>query len=106
MTPLSVGWVGYYNASAGNRAEAEDCLKRLHELSTTTYVSAYSKALIHMALGHKDEALGLFETAYEERAPFLPGVGAHYVYDSLRAEPHFQALLKKMNLPSVVSRRG
>jgi hypothetical protein len=49
--------------------------------------------------GDPARALGLLERAYEERDPNMPLVGCLPVFGPLRAEPRFQELLRKMNLP-------
>jgi hypothetical protein len=48
--------------------------------------------------GDKDRALEWFERAYEERNPNMPYIGGPQ-NDSLRADPRFQDLLRRMNLP-------
>jgi serine/threonine-protein kinase len=44
-------------------------------------------------------ALDLLERAYKERVPSITYIGCNPLFDPLRAEPRFQALLRKMNLP-------
>jgi TolB-like protein len=44
-------------------------------------------------------ALDLLERAYAEREPSLPPISCFPIFDPLRAEPRFQALLKAMGLP-------
>ena len=44
-------------------------------------------------------ALDLLERAYKERVPGITYIGCNPLFDPLRAEPRFQALLRKMNLP-------
>jgi tetratricopeptide (TPR) repeat protein len=50
-------------------------------------------------IGERARALDLLEKAYADRDPNIPYIGCHPVYDPLRAEPRFQALLRRMNLP-------
>jgi serine/threonine-protein kinase len=47
--------------------------------------------------GDNERALDWLERAYEEHDPNLPYVGG--TYPSLRSNPRFQALLRRMNLP-------
>jgi serine/threonine-protein kinase len=49
--------------------------------------------------GDRARALDLLETAYAERDSQLPYIGSFPFFDLLRAEPRFQALLRRMNLP-------
>jgi hypothetical protein len=39
------------------------------------------------------------EQAFAERDPNMPFIGVNPIFDPLRAEPRFQALLKAMGLP-------
>jgi TolB-like protein/Flp pilus assembly protein TadD len=68
------------------------------ERSHKTYVSPESVAELYLQGGEKDLALQWLEKAYEVRDPNLPYLGMPY-YDSLRSEPRFQDLLRRMNLP-------
>jgi hypothetical protein len=49
-------------------------------------------------LGERDKALDWLERAYEERSGYLPMLGLDFVFDSLREEPRFKALLEKIGL--------
>jgi serine/threonine-protein kinase len=49
--------------------------------------------------GDNARALDLLEKAYAERTPNMPYIGCSPIFDPLRAEPRFQALLRQMNLP-------
>jgi eukaryotic-like serine/threonine-protein kinase len=49
--------------------------------------------------GDVGRALELLEKAYAERDPNMPYIYCIPIFDPLRAEPRFQALLHRMNLP-------
>lgn len=51
-------------------------------------------------LGEKEEALHWLEKAVERRPFLMALVGADPIFDDLRSEPRFQAVLRRMNLPS------
>jgi TolB-like protein/Tfp pilus assembly protein PilF len=53
----------------------------------------------YVMAGDNARALDWLEKAYAERNPSMTYVGCNPIYDPLRAEPRFQALLRKMNLP-------
>ncbi len=59
----------------------------------------YAKAMTYAFLGEKDKALDNLEKAYEGLAFLLVFVKADPAFDNLRAEPRYQAILQKMNLP-------
>ena len=55
-------------------------------------------ALRYQDAGDNDRAIDWLEKAYEEHDPSLPYLG-NPLYDPLRSDPRFQALLRRMNLP-------
>jgi hypothetical protein len=65
--------------------------------------SRYDTASIagtYMHLGDKENALQWLEKAYELRDPFLIfWLPVAPEFDSLRSEPHFQSLLRRVGLP-------
>jgi TolB-like protein/DNA-binding winged helix-turn-helix (wHTH) protein/Tfp pilus assembly protein PilF len=97
-------WLGYLYGISGRRREALAILAALEERSRTHYVTPDHFAVVHLGLGHEDEAFALLEKAYEERAfEFLGFSGA--LYDRLAGDPRFQDLLRRMRLPTAAGRR-
>ena len=90
--------LGYASAVAGKREQARQVLAELHERAQHDYVRPLALAWISIALGEKDAAFVWLEQAYEDRDPYLTLLNADPVYDSLRADPRFTALLKKIGL--------
>jgi len=66
--------------------------------SKTKLILPTEIALIYACAGNKERAMDLLDRAYEIRDPNL-NLLLHPGYDSLRNEPRFKALCKKMNLP-------
>jgi len=95
---LTLASLGHAYAVSGKRAEAQKILDELHELSKQRYVSPFRIAIIYKGLGKKDQAFAWLEKAYEERDPALNHVKVEPRCDSLRSDPRFTALLKKMRL--------
>jgi tetratricopeptide (TPR) repeat protein len=60
---------------------------------------AMDAATNYALAGDRALALGWLEKAYADRDPNMPFIGCNPIFDPLRAEPRFQALLRKMNLP-------
>ncbi|MDH4220429.1 MAG: hypothetical protein OEW23_16860, partial [Candidatus Aminicenantes bacterium] len=56
------------------------------------------RAAVYLGLGEKNEALENLGKAYLERESILACIKVWPAFDSLRSEPRFKALLKKMNL--------
>jgi serine/threonine-protein kinase len=69
-------------------------------------VSIQDISVLYESAGEFDQALEWLERGYESRDPDMPYIGAMPVSEELRAKPGFQDLLRRMNLPDVVSTRG
>jgi len=89
-------------AESGRRTEADSSLKRLRELSQRTYVSPVHFATLHAALGERQLAFDWLEKAYRERATALAYLAVDYEFDSLRPDPRFQDLLRRVGFPASV----
>ena len=88
------------HALAGDNEIAGKILADLTNQSKQRYIPAYPLAVVHLALGNKDEALRLLEKSYEDLAPFDTGVfGSIKIdrrLDALRGDPRFEALASKV----------
>src|ERR1700693_2010777 len=98
-SPYAISALGYIYAMSGKKAEAQKILKRLVSLSEQKYISSRFVGSIYAGLGEKNKALESLKAAYEDRSLEIgPGIIADPTYDSLRAEPRFQELLRDMGL--------
>jgi len=87
-------------AASGNRAEALKILQELERRSRAGYVSPYMIATVHATIGDKNKAFAYLEKAYLERSSDLSYfLKADLRVDSLRSDPRFQELLRRMNFP-------
>jgi eukaryotic-like serine/threonine-protein kinase len=73
-------------------------LDQLKASSQTKPVSPLEFAYTYASLGEKDHAMEWLEKAYEERDPWLY-VKAEPKLDSLRSDPRFKDLLRRLGLP-------
>jgi adenylate cyclase len=60
--------------------------------------SPFCTAVVYLGLGDKQRALDGLEKAYEVRSALLTSIKVDRIYDPLRTEPRFIALLKKIGL--------
>src|SRR5256714_9671503 len=95
--PFVLGLLGHAYASSGNKAEALKILDQLKELSRQRYVSAYSFAVVYLALGDEEEALRWLEQCYQDRAGSDIGwIRVDSLVDPLRGDPRFEAIAEKI----------
>jgi adenylate cyclase len=95
--PWYISSLGYACAANGDRAKAEQILQDLEELSKQRYVSPANRAAVYLGLGEKEKALDWLEKAYEDRDPIFWWIDGDQLYDSLRNEPRFQALVENID---------
>jgi tetratricopeptide (TPR) repeat protein len=73
--------------------------EKLAARSKVTYVSPIQIATLYAHAGEKKQALAWLEKAYEERNANMALVNVDAHWASLREEPGFQDLLRRMKLP-------
>jgi tetratricopeptide (TPR) repeat protein len=86
--------------AAGRPDEARKILAELKDLPVTGW-RALQLAKIYMALGEKDEAFRWLD--YEPPGAHLPWIRVSPSFEPVRDDPHFQDLLRRMNLPPLPS---
>ena len=92
--PTALAFVAHAEANTGRPNDARQILARLTEAAKTRYVAAYAFAVIHLALGEKDQALDWLEkNARDHAAPYSNLVKVDPYLDPLRGDPRFEALV-------------
>jgi tetratricopeptide (TPR) repeat protein len=94
-SPLFAPWLGYAYALSKHRAEALDVISRMKAEEQKSFGSPFGIAAIYCALGNKSEALAWLEKAYDERDPQFSEVAIEPPLDPLRADLHFQDLIRR-----------
>jgi len=95
----SIGSIGYVDALAGDKEKARAVLEELKALSTQRYIPSSNVGLVYNGLGNQNEALSSLERACEERDPRVTLLKVDPRWDSLRDNPRFVAILKRIGLP-------
>jgi TolB-like protein/Tfp pilus assembly protein PilF len=96
--PLFQASLGHAYARAGKYKDARNVLSDLQEQSKDRYVSAYNIALIHLALGDKNQAFSCLEQAYENRCEMMAWLKVDPAFDSIRTDLRFANLLRRIGL--------
>ena len=60
-------------------------------------------AQVSLVLGESDQAISWLQKSAEERDALLTYLDAWFILDPLRADPRFQALLRRMNFPETAA---
>ena len=92
-------WLARACAMSGQRLEAYRGLRLIQQSSRGGSVSPVFPALVHAALGERNEALALLEEAWVRRSPWMALLRVEPGFDTLREEPRFNALLRRVGLP-------
>jgi len=95
--PWYVGSLGYARAVTGEHARAEQSLQELANTAKQRYVSPALPATVYLGLGEKAKALDWMEKAFEDRDPSMWWINGEQLYDSVRNEPRFQAIMQKVD---------
>ena len=98
-SPLVSGHLGYAYGLAGMASDARKTLAELKTLSGREYVPSTAIALVHAGLGEKAEALEWLGRAFDEHDFSLVFLDVAPWFDSLRSEPGYEPLRRRLQLP-------
>jgi len=90
--------LGHLYAVAGKRGEAMEIVNKFKKQTAQNYASPTYIAAIYGALGEIDEAFKWLEEAYEERDVDLRYLKVDPYFDTVRPDPRFTELLKRIGL--------
>ena len=86
-------------AKSGFEGAEESAAQKLAARRKKTFVPTIQIAELYLFAGKKELALDWLEKGYEEREPNLPYIRVLPTFDSLRSEPRFQNLIRRMHFP-------
>lgn len=97
--PWITGYLAYAHAATGHEAEARKLLSDLLKLREKRYVTAYHIAMVYAGLGEKDNAFKWLEQSYQDHSGNLTWLKVDPYIASLRSDPRYADLLRRMNFP-------
>jgi tetratricopeptide (TPR) repeat protein len=87
-------------ALAGRRDEAAVMLERITRRAVNDYISPVSIAYICTTMGDKDRAFENLDRAIYDRDPSILGLKSNPIFESLRNDDRYHAIMRKMQLES------
>lgn len=97
-SPEVIASLGHAYAASGERSKAEKKLGELKSLAARKYVSPYFLALIYEGLGERSRALHELQKACADRSRSVPFLKVDPMYERLRGDSGFTALLRGAGL--------
>ena len=98
--PWTVASLAHAWAISGDQAHAHQILADLRERSAHRFVSPYFVARIFTGLREREQAFAWLEKAYDSRDECLTWLKVDPSMDSLRADPRYPDLLRRLGLSS------
>jgi tetratricopeptide (TPR) repeat protein len=96
--PFVTAFLAFAYGAAGDRAHALSELANLKKMSPDGIVSPFNMALVNLGLGDRARAIDNLEQALAADSQMMAWLGQDRIFDPLRSEPRFVALLKKLRL--------
>jgi TolB-like protein/Flp pilus assembly protein TadD len=98
-SPLVLGHLGYAYGLGGMQSDARETLAELKTLSARQYVPSTAFALVYAGLGDKAQALDWLGRALDEHDFSLVFLDVAPWFDTLRTEPGYEAVRRRLQLP-------
>jgi serine/threonine-protein kinase len=93
---IAAGFLGYCHARSGREPEARELLRNLEQTSIPS--PALQIAVLHLGLGDEDAALEWLDKACDQRSMGVHWLKVEPIWDPLRPDKRFTAVLRKMRL--------
>jgi len=91
-------WLGYAYAVSGNQIQARQILDEFTRRASRQYFPSLAFAIVYTGLGDKDRAFEWLSKAVDERGQTVSWLKVNPLWDSVRSDPRFTDLLRRMNL--------
>jgi tetratricopeptide (TPR) repeat protein len=96
--PFTRAYLALAYGRAGNKAAARAQLDTLARMAGGKEVLPFNRALISLGVGDTKQALSNLEAALAADSQMMAWIGQDHIFDPLRSEPKFIALLKRVNV--------
>lgn len=95
MGYLQIGFIPHYAITYARMGRKEEAQKMIEQLGNR---APYLQACFYFSIGRNDKGFEWLEKAYELRSTEMFSIKVEPHLDSVRSDPRFKAMLKKMNL--------
>jgi len=95
--PFVTAYLANALGASGDRVGAMRELESLKKMSPDGKVLPFNLALVYLGVGDRARALDNLEKAYDADSQLLAWLGQDAMFDSLRSEPRFVELLRKLH---------
>ena len=95
--PWVAGWLAYAYGATGDHARAMAVIEELNRKSLHGYVPPFNLAVVYLGMGDNGRAMDYLEQAYSAHSQWLYYLKMDRIFDPLRKEPRFIALMKKVH---------
>jgi Flp pilus assembly protein TadD len=96
--PRFAAYLGYAYAVAGRRGDAREVLDELEARARHEYVSSFGIALIHDALGEREEAFTALQRASEDRAVEFMQMKQYPPFKTIVSDQRYDELMRRVGL--------
>jgi tetratricopeptide (TPR) repeat protein len=97
-TPWSLMMQAYIHGRSGQQEHARHALKKLEQLRSRRPMDPAPLLLAHVGMGNKEAAFAWLAEAYSQHSTALPSLKVNPIYDPLRDDPRFDALMRRIGL--------
>ena len=96
--PSILAAMGQIFGQSGDLASARGVLAKLEARARERHIPSTCFAVVHLGLGEEERALDWLERGFEQQEMTLASLGVNPIYDALRGDTRFQALLKRLRV--------
>jgi tetratricopeptide (TPR) repeat protein len=93
--PFVAAYLGYAYAAAGEMAKAMATIEEIKKKAVGDFVPPFNLAIVYLGLGDHARALDYLEQAQAADSQWMMYLKIDRVFDPLRSDPRFIALMKK-----------